>query len=261
MSTNVSKEIVKQDNLQLNDMMSLAKAFAESGMFPDMKSQAMCIVKIQAGQELGIPPFAAMTGIHIIQGKPTVGANLIASRIKASGKYDYKTLHLDDNACSLDFYEGKTKIGNSTFTIADARKAQTKNLDKFPKNMLFARAISNGSKWFCPDIFTGPVYTEGEIEDVPYEIMPTTSPISEPAKDTPPMTDMDKLCRTATQSIEDIIYIIDNATTAAQLRTFLAVNGSFFKTNPEMKERLVSKGNELKASEAAATNNQNSNQQ
>jgi hypothetical protein len=68
----------------------LPKAFAESGMFTDVKSAAQAIVKIQAGQEIGIPPFASMTGIHIIQGKPTIGAGLIASRVKGSGKYDYR---------------------------------------------------------------------------------------------------------------------------------------------------------------------------
>ena len=29
--------------------------------------------------------------------------------------------------------------------------------------MLFARAISNGVKWFCPDVFAGPVYTPEEM--------------------------------------------------------------------------------------------------
>jgi len=36
-------------------------------------------------------------------------------------------------------------------------------MDKFPKNMLFARAMSNGIKWFTPDVFAGPVYTPEEL--------------------------------------------------------------------------------------------------
>src|SRR5256885_16374106 len=104
-----------------------------------------------------------MTGIHIIQGKPTIGAGLIASKVKSSGKYDYKVISMTDTICSLDFFQGKEKIGNSLFTIEEAKKAGTKNLDKFPKNMLFARAISNGVKWFCPDVFSGPVYTPEEM--------------------------------------------------------------------------------------------------
>lgn len=160
-------EVAKIQQMPITEIMTMGKAFVESGMFPDVKSAAMAVVKIQAGQEIGIAPFAAMTGIHIIQGRPTVGAGLIASKVKSSGKYDYKVVEMSDKKCSLDFYQGKEMIGNSTFTIEDARKAQTKNIDKFPKNMLFARAVSNGVKWFTPDVFNSPVYTPEEMDDQP----------------------------------------------------------------------------------------------
>ena len=65
------------------------------------------------------------------------------------------------------------KIGNSTFTIDDAKKAGTKNVDKFPKNMLFARAMSNGVRWYTPDIFNGSVYTPEELEQVTVEVAHT----------------------------------------------------------------------------------------
>jgi hypothetical protein len=155
--------------INTTDIMNISKAFYESGMFTDIKSIAQAMVKISAGQEIGIPPFAAMTGIHIIQGKPTIGAGLIASRLKGSGKYDYRVVEASEKVCSIDFYQGNTKIGNSTFTIEDAKKALTKNIDKFPKNMLFARAISNGVKWYCPDIFSGPVYVPEEMQVVTTE--------------------------------------------------------------------------------------------
>jgi|GEM_PF-2516459 len=173
--------------LPLNDVMTMAQTFAESGLFTDAKQQAQAFVKIIAGQEIGIPPFAAISGIHIVQGKPTIGAGLIASCIKGSGKYDYKVIKLDETACSLDFYQGKEKLGNSTFTIVDARKAQTKNIDKFPKNMLFARAISNGVKWFCPDVFSGPVYTPEEMQDISHEVIPNTPAFTPPVEDITPI--------------------------------------------------------------------------
>ena len=163
------------------EIMSIGKAFAESGMFPDVKTAAQAIVKIQAGQEIGIPPFAAMSGIHIIQGKPTIGAGVMASCVKGSNKYDYRVVESTEQVCSIDFYQGKEKIGNSTFTIADAKKAGTKNLDKFPKNMLFARAMSNGVKWYTPDVFSGPVYVPEEMtapitEDAQAEVVDVTTP-------------------------------------------------------------------------------------
>jgi hypothetical protein len=165
----MNTQLTTVTTINTTDIMNISKAFYESGMFTDIKSVAQAMVKISAGQEIGIPPFASMTGIHIIQGKPTIGAGLIASRLKGSGKYDYRVVEASEKVCSIDFFQGNTKIGNSTFTIEDARKALTKNIDKFPKNMLFARAISNGVKWYCPDIFSGPVYVPEEMQVVTTE--------------------------------------------------------------------------------------------
>ena len=158
----MSNEILKSTT----DAMQIGEVFFKSGMFTDIKSAQQAVVKIMAGQELGIPPFAAMSGIHIIQGKPTIGAGLMAAKIKGSNKYDYKVVQADEKACIIDFYQGKDKIGTSSFTIEDAKKAGTKNIDKFPKNMLFARAISNGVKWFTPDIYDSPVYVPEEMQDI-----------------------------------------------------------------------------------------------
>jgi hypothetical protein len=195
----MSNEIVKHEPVSFQDIMSIGKAFAESGMFADIKSAAQAVVKIQAGQELGIAPFAAMSGIHIIQGKPTVGAGIMAAKVKASGKYDYEVVQMDEKVCSLDFFQGKKKLGNSKFTIDDAKKANTKNMDKFPKNMLFARAMSNGVRWYTPDIFTSPVYTpeemQGVTEDIPHDDV--TPPAAPPQKQ--PLGD-----KAFTQAIERI---------------------------------------------------------
>lgn len=167
-------------DITTTEIMTIAKSFADSGMFPDCKSMAQAAVKIQAGREFGIQPFAAMSGIHIIQGKPTIGAGLMAARVKGFGKYDYKVIEHTDKVCSIEYFQGKESIGVSTFTIDDARKAGTKNLDKFPKNMLFARAMSNGVKWFTPDIYEMPVYVPEEMaqvtEDAQAQVVETPTP-------------------------------------------------------------------------------------
>lgn len=160
------------------EIISIGNLFATSGMFPDIKSAAQAIVKIQAGQELGIGPFAAMSGIHIIQGKAGVGAGLIAARIKASIKYDYKVIALTNELCDLEFFEeGKGSVGHSKFDKEDAAKASTKNMEKYPRNMLFARAVSNGYRTYAPDVFDAPVYTPEELgsETVDAESESTTA--------------------------------------------------------------------------------------
>lgn len=170
--------------MPVNDIINMSKMFVESGMFTDAKSVAQAFVKIQAGQEIGLAPFAAMSGINVIMGKPTFGAGVIASSVKGSDKYDFKVKEMNEKTCSIDYFEGKELIGNSTFTIEDAKKQGTKNLDKFPKNMLYARAMSNGQKWFCPDVFQIAVYVPEEMpevtEDVPHvEVIKTIPTLSD----------------------------------------------------------------------------------
>lgn len=189
----------------VEETINMAKLFSESGMFSETKQMAQAFVKIQAGKEMGINAFAAMTGINIIMGKPTLGAGLIASCVKGSGKYDYKVKEMSEIKCSIDFFEGKVLLGNSTFSIEDAKKQGTKNLDKFPKNMLFARAISNGQKWFCPDVFQMPVYVPEEMnqettEDITHEEIRNSDVVFEETKKEP---DQKILIETAIKEMEE----------------------------------------------------------
>ena len=147
----------------LDDLARLAKMFAESGFFKDTRDAAQCGVKILAGREFGFGPFESMAGIHIISGRPALGANLMAAAVKRSGRYRYRVTEMNDEVVSIEFFEDGESCGVSTFTLADAKKAGTQNVQKFPRNMLFARAMSNGVRWFCPDVFNTAVYTPEEL--------------------------------------------------------------------------------------------------
>ena len=159
-----------QTALTIRDDMSLSQlgdVLVKSGYFKDAAQAAQAVVKVMAGRELGFGPIASMTGFHIIQGKISMSANLMAAAVKRSGRYDFRVLTIGDKACELEFYEivnGKREsLGKSPFTIEDGKRAGTQNLDKFPRNMLFSRAMSNGVKWYCPDVTGGPVYTPEEL--------------------------------------------------------------------------------------------------
>ena len=150
------------------DVMTLGNVLAQSGYFADARQAAQAVVKVLAGRELGFGPIASMTGIHIISGKPAIGANLMAMAVKRSGKYTYKVTVLTDEVCRLEFYERNgdkwEQLGPSEFTRQDATKAGVKNLDRFPRNMLFARALSNGVRWYCPDALAMTTYTPEELD-------------------------------------------------------------------------------------------------
>ena len=186
-----STEIVKANTgiiRSVDDLSRIGKMMAISGYFQDARDAAQAAVKVQAGMEMGFGPFTSMTGIHIIQGRPSVGANLMASAVKSNPRYDYRVREMSDQICKVEFFEligGKREsIGVSEFTLADGKKAGTKNLDKFPRNMLFARAMSNGIRWYCPDVFNGnTVYTPEElgadVDEEGYVISAPAQPVVE----------------------------------------------------------------------------------
>lgn len=147
------------------DTMTLGKMLAHSGYFQDARDASQAIVKVLAGRELGIPSIAAMTGIYIVKGRVTLSANLIGAVIKRSGRYNYRVLRMENDGCTIEFYEHGEAIGQSTFTAQDATAAGLSggNWKAYPRNMMFARAMSNGAKWFCPDVLAGPIYTPDEL--------------------------------------------------------------------------------------------------
>jgi len=152
----------------LKEPMAIGEVFAKSGMFPDVKSQAQAVVKILAGKELGLSPFEAMGNLYLVNGKLSLTSKAMAGLIKKSKKYDYVIKKLDDTECTLSFLKEDAEIGVSTFTFKDAAKAGLVNKDvwkNYPRNMLMARALSNGARWYCPEIISG-YYSTEEIEDM-----------------------------------------------------------------------------------------------
>ncbi len=146
---------------------SLSEIFAQSGYFSDARGAAQAAVKILAGRELGLPPIASMTGINIIKGKVSLSAVVMASVLKRSPGYDYKVLDLSESICKIEFIHNGQSLGVSKFDMQDAKQAgllDSGMYKKYPRNMLFARAMSNGIRWYCPEVLGGPAYTPGELE-------------------------------------------------------------------------------------------------
>jgi hypothetical protein len=178
------------------DPIMLGQIMARSGLFPDIDRASQAVVKILAGRELGIGPFAAMSDIHIIDGKPVVGARILAALVRQSAAYDYEIIEWTNERCAIDFYRNGKKLEPTvTFTEEDARLAELNkptrsgkpsNHMKFPRNMKFARAMSNGVGLHCPDLTAGaPVYTPDElgVEDPDADVAPVDEPDDESAAD------------------------------------------------------------------------------
>jgi hypothetical protein len=144
-----------------------ATAYAQSGYWPDSSKMAQALVKIEAGRALGLPALVAMSEVHVIDGKPTLGAGAYAALVKSHPRYDYRVVVLTDEECEIAFYEAGAHVGTSKFTKKDAEQAKLLNRgpwSQYPRNMLFARAMSNGVAWFAPDVTMGRIFTGDEID-------------------------------------------------------------------------------------------------
>lgn len=188
----------------------VAKALAMSNFFKDAKQAEQAFAKILLGRDLGLSPTQAMIGIHIVEGKPEMSANLQAQRVReyrgAEGqRYDYKVVEHTDKVCKLAFRRKEADgdwedLGVETFTIEDAARAGLagKQVWKaYTRNMLFARCLSNGVAFHCPEVMGGHrVYHEGEIE--------TTAPAAAGAVGAQPATEVAPVAESAAAEAEPV---------------------------------------------------------
>jgi len=159
----VTTGLVKfQDSQDLAPVMGYAELFLKSGFFQDVKSISEAAVKILAGKELGIPPFASMQQLHVVKGKICMAAQLM-SALATRGGYTLITEEWTDKVAVIAFYRGDKLLGRSSFTEADARAAGTQNMNRFAKAMLHHRATSQGVRAFTSDAISFPVYTLEEM--------------------------------------------------------------------------------------------------
>lgn len=153
------------------EILMLGNVLQKSGYFKDVRDQAQAVTKILFGRELGFSPIVSISGIHVIEGKPALSSNLMATLIKRSGKYDYRVKTWTTGECVLTFREkigGKWEdVGESSFSMDDARTAglvrQGGSWSKYPRPMLFARALSQGLRTYCPDVSASPIYVPEEM--------------------------------------------------------------------------------------------------
>jgi hypothetical protein len=152
--------------VNIEDLKTTATAFSKSGLFPNVKSPEQAFVLILAGQEMGVGPMEAVSGITLIQGKPTMSANLLAALVKRHPRYDYRVADHSDTTCRIEFLQDGEVSGVSEFTLEDARKAGlggNQTWKKYTAALLFARALTQGVRWYAPDVTSSAAYTPEEL--------------------------------------------------------------------------------------------------
>lgn len=150
-------------------LMKVAQSAVRSGFYPNIKNVDQAFIILKSGNDYDLTDTQALDGINIISGKKALSAGLMGSMVQNSGNFDYQVVDSTDESCSIEYFKNGASVGVSKFDMADAKKAgfldgyNKANYAKYPRNMLFARAMSNGVKTFCLGVFGGPVYTADEL--------------------------------------------------------------------------------------------------
>lgn len=167
---NEIKKIVAGSPIE-KDAMLLGAMYA-SGYFKDMTSLSKAITKALIGQSMGMGLVQSMNSLYVIDGKVAMDSHAIRNTAVMAG-YTIKTLELNEQKAVLEWSirkDGKEEIlGTSEYNWEDATKAglvEKQNWRKFPKDMLFARAITRGARMYANQAFANqPVYERDEIMD------------------------------------------------------------------------------------------------
>ena len=155
--------------------LAYAKALAESGLLPASyrKQPANVLWAAEYGDMIGIPTMAAITGVHVIDGKPGASAGLISGLVRRAGHKLH--VHGDGKSatCRITRSDDPGHPFEVTWTLrknpddnpsAEEAKLLSKDVwQKYPASMLKARAISQCARDACEEVLFGLHYTPEEL--------------------------------------------------------------------------------------------------
>lgn len=171
-------EARRQAEASIADGISANKYAKGAGVDPDSATYIIAL-----GRDFGLNAAQSLQAIDLIGGRPALRAMYKAAFLIQAG-YSWKVLKHDDTISSYRFYlrgevltDAEDKPLNISFTMEEANKAgyverargkdgkAPGNYDKIPKNMLFARMISNFHRWHAPQVMGATMPEVGELID------------------------------------------------------------------------------------------------
>lgn len=184
----MSNELALQKDVDMTTwqaMRSQTEVLVQSGFLPkavDTVEKALAIAL--KGRELGLPMMQSITSIHVIDGKPSISAELMAAlvfqRLPGAVLQCVETSNLK---ATYEAGRPGQKLLRMSFTMDDAKSAGVTGKDnwrKYPAAMLRARCCSAICRVVFPDAIMG-VYTPDELGAITTEegdvidVTPTSS--------------------------------------------------------------------------------------
>jgi hypothetical protein len=177
----VTAELVHY-NASLPDKIQYAEHLAVSGLLPDVyrRQPANVLYAIEYGETIGIGTMAAITGVHIIKGKPSASSALISGLVRRAGhklrvtgndvkgvavirraddpEFEFRSEWTLDRAVTA----GLCELRNGKPYARDEKNRPT-SWEKYPAAMLKARAITEVARDACEEVLFGLHYTPEEL--------------------------------------------------------------------------------------------------
>jgi len=154
------------DNLPA--MIDYAEKLAYSSLLPQQyrKQPANVLYAIEYAKALGLPPMAAITGVHVIEGKPSASAGLIGALVRKAGHK--LRVRMENGAAVAEIVRSDDPdyTFRSEWTMARAKGAGLtgkKVWQQYPDAMLKARAITEVARDACEEVLFGMHYTPEEL--------------------------------------------------------------------------------------------------
>lgn len=208
----MSSELTTTSGNSLAEQMQWCKAASVAGILPAAYKgkPADMLVAVGFGQSMGLSPSESLYRINVIQGKPTMSAELISAQVRKAGhklriKKDEKNQSVTVQIVRADDPEWPFEVTRDKKWAAEMGLSGKDNYKKQPMTMLTWRAITACAREACPEALFGVAYTPDEMHD-----LDATAPVDDEVTVTEVVTNEDA---PVDAEVETVVHV-DKATSA-----------------------------------------------
>ena len=146
----------------------LAEDMFKSRLFSAYGTPAAVLSTVMAGRELGMQAMASLRAFHIVDGKPTLAADLIRALVIRSGAAKYfRCTERTNERATFETQRGDDPPIALTYTVAEAKEAglvkPNSGWTKSPADQCVARSSSKLARLVYPDVTHG-LYAPEEFD-------------------------------------------------------------------------------------------------
>lgn len=161
------------------DKLKMADVLCKSGLMPKgLDTPQKLVVALQYGHELGLSPMVAAQNMAVVNGRPSLSADLMLGIVKQRGLIDdIRVESTPDKCVVIGKRRGMKSEHTVSFSMEDARRAgllAKDNWKNYPQRMCRARAIA----WWVRDVFSdilAGLHSTEELESVGSDVQSDSS--------------------------------------------------------------------------------------